>query len=101
MYLFLHILRRLGLGIGAYVAVFTYYNPSMATSNAQAIAFGVALVAFSLPGIPRMPRKAAIDVGPGRPQYRSAGVATHPSKSATAPSAMSCDSPNDIPCCAS
>jgi hypothetical protein len=57
MYLFLHILRRLGLGIGAYVAVFTYYNPSMATSNAQAIAFGVALVAFSLPGIPRMPRR--------------------------------------------
>jgi hypothetical protein len=58
MYLLLHILRRLGLGIGAYVAVFSYYDPHIATSTARAIAFGVALFAFSLPGIPRLPRRS-------------------------------------------
>jgi hypothetical protein len=48
------LLRRLGLGVGAFMAAFYYYDPHMSSYNARMIGLGVGLVAFCLPrlGLP-------------------------------------------------
>jgi len=45
------LLRRVGLGIGSYLAVFSYFNPNMNSDDARHIAQGVGLVAFCLPPV--------------------------------------------------
>jgi len=43
------LLRRVGLGAGSFMAVFTYFDQSMDRETAVMIGLGVGLVAFSLP----------------------------------------------------
>ena len=50
-FLILSLLRRLGLGLGTFLAVFPYFNQSLDTDNALAIGFGAGLVAFCLPPV--------------------------------------------------
>jgi hypothetical protein len=45
------LLRRLGLGLGTFLAVFPYFNQSLDTDNALAIGLGAGLVAFCLPPV--------------------------------------------------
>jgi hypothetical protein len=45
------LLRRLGLGVGSFLAIFPYFNQSMDTDSALAIVIGVGLVAFCLPPV--------------------------------------------------
>jgi len=49
--LILAVLRRVGLGVGSFLAVFPYFNQSLDTDNAMAIGLGVGLVAFCLPPV--------------------------------------------------
>jgi hypothetical protein len=62
MFMALHWLRRVVLGVGASLAAFGYFDPGMRTEDSVRIALGVGLVAFALPGIPRgrprRPKKA-------------------------------------------
>jgi len=49
--LIISLLRRLGLGVGSFLAIFPYFNQSMDTDSALAIGFGAGLVAFCLPPV--------------------------------------------------